>query len=108
MTSSAGKRKSTRFVYGMKTQDSGTSIDGVSLKTRFGTRVDWVPQEMATSGAHTAVGVQCSHSVGHLQAGEGVTPSYANQVWKLDYRCDEAAYPDTRFDLRLLIKHTMF
>ena len=54
----------------MNALHSGTSVDGLSLKTEFGTRVDWVPQEMATSGAHTAVGVQCSHSVGHLQAGE--------------------------------------
>jgi len=107
MTSS-GKGKERKSVYGMKTPDSGTSIDGVSLKTRFGTRVDWVPQEMVTSGTHTALGVQCSHSVGHLQVGEGVTPSYANQVCILDYGCDGTAYPDTRFDLRLLIKHTMF
>ena len=92
----------------MNALHSGTSVDGLSLKTEFGTRVDWVPQEMVTSGAHTAVGVQCSHSVGHLQAGEGVTPSYANQVCILDYGCDGTAYPDTRFDLRLLIKHTMF
>ena len=84
MTSSR-KDKETNFVYGVKTPDSGTSIDGLSLKTRLGTRVDWVLQEMVTSGAHTAVGVQCSHSVGHLQAGEGVTPSYANQVCILDY-----------------------
>ena len=106
MTSSR-KDKETNFVYGVKTPDSGTSIDGLSLKTRLGTRVDWVLQEMVTSGAHTAVGVQSSNSAGHLQAGEGVTPHSANQPWMLDYRCDGTAYRDTGFDLRFLIKHTM-
>jgi hypothetical protein len=75
---------------------------------RFGTRVDWLLQSMATSGAHTAVGVQCSRSVSHLQVGEGVTLGYTNQSWMFDYCCDGTAYPDTRFDLRFLIKHTVF
>ena len=58
----SGKGKERKSVYGMKTPDSGTGVDGVSLKTRFGTRVDWVPQEMVTSGAHTAVG-ECSAAI---------------------------------------------
>jgi len=75
---------------------------------RFGTGVDWIRQGTVITGAYAAGGMQCSPSSSQLQAGEGVTPSYANQVCILDYGCDGTAYPDTRFDLRLLIKHTMF
>jgi len=75
---------------------------------RFGTRVDWVLQDTAITGVYNAEGMQCSPSISRLVVGEGVTPFHANQPWMLDYRCDGTAYPDTRFDLRVLIKHTMF
>jgi hypothetical protein len=52
--------------------------------------------------------MQCSSSITRLRGGEGVTPGYVNQPWALDYHCDETADPGTRFDLRFLIKHTMF
>lgn len=81
---------------------------GGYLKMRFGTRVDWVSPEMATTGVWTAGGIHCEPSTGQSEIGEGVTPCWANQVRMVDYRCDGVAYPDTRFDLRFLIKHTMF
>lgn len=40
--------------------------------------------------------------------GEGVTGSYANQLWMFDYHCYEILDSDTSFDLRLLIKRSMF
>jgi len=75
---------------------------------RFGTRFDWLLQGTAITGVRKSEGMQCKPSPSHLEEGEGVTPCHANQVWMLDYRCDGTAYPDTRFDLRLLIKHTLF
>ena len=85
-----------------------TSIDWTSLKTIFGTRVDWVLQDMATTGVHKTERMQCNPYISWLGGEEGVTPPYANQPWMLDWRCDETAYPGTRFDLRLLIKNPMF
>ena len=107
MTSS-GKGKERKSVYGMKTPDSGTSIDGVSLKTRFGTRVDWMVQKMVTIGVCKRVEMRCSSSITRLGEGEGVTPGYTNQPWTIDYHRYKTADSGTRFDLRLLIKHTMF
>jgi len=92
----------------MRALDNGTSVDGVSLKTKFGTRVDWISQVTAITGVRIPERMQFILSSSHLEAGEGVTPCHANQVWMLDYGCDGTAYPDTRFDLRLLIKHTLF
>ena len=75
---------------------------------RFGTRVDWISQVTAITGVCIPEGMQFNPSQSHLEVGEGVTPCHANQVWMLDYRCDGTAYPDTRFDLRFPIKHTLF
>ena len=75
---------------------------------KFGTRVDWISQVTAITGVRKPEGMQFNPSQSHLEVGEGVTPGYVNQLRMLDYRCDGTAYPDTRFDLRLLIKHTMF
>jgi hypothetical protein len=75
---------------------------------RFGTRVDWLLQGTAITGVRKPEGMQFVLSTSHLEVGEGVTPCSANQAWMLDYRCDGTAYPDTRLDLRLLIKPTMF
>jgi len=75
---------------------------------RCGTRVDWLLQGTAITGVRKAEGMRCKPSPSHLEEGEGVTPTSANQVCILDYGCDGPAYPDTRFDLRFLIKHTLF
>jgi len=83
-------------------------LTGVYVKMRFGTRVDWVSQVTAITGVRKPEGMQFKFSPSQLEVREGVTPGSANQAWMLDYRCDGTAYPDTRFDLRLLIKHTMF
>jgi len=74
MTLSLGKGKRSRPVYGMEALDSGTSVDGVSLKTRFGTRVDWVLQDMDNypSSHSRSNAVQALHNP---IRGRGMTPA---------------------------------
>jgi len=51
---------------------------------RFSTRVDWLLQGTAITGVRIPEGMQFNPSTGHLEAGEGVTPSYVNQLRMLD------------------------